>query len=270
MQTTQAFMTVPAFQASSLASQALNHAKYTAEQIAGIAGLPSQALPIQADAVALLHQIAPVVSDIQQRIQEFAHFATPLLTDALTALAGSEPGQAKAGITRIETAAAALRPMVGKVSTLIGMAREKTDHHVVEMESVERTLGSDIAAAKAEERTAQAEVDSIHKQQYWHGLGAVWWSAKAEEKVAAIQARIHTLDGQVSRFTKMKIDVGQLRQDLQTLSGNLQSLENAIGFVSADIRSAAEDLGNAATTAATKGYLLVAREALAMLATETA
>jgi hypothetical protein len=263
-----------------LVSQALSNAKSTSQEIAALTGLPSEAVPTQAAAVALVGQIVPPVNDMQRSVRQFLQVATPLLTGALAALDGPAPVQAKTAIAGIQNAAKDVGTVITKAGTAVKTARDNIDTDIQALANVQRGLDGEIAAARAQQQTYKAQVDSLNsKKYYWLALGplglvglgiAIKELEAANNNVAAMEAKISALDLRVSQFTKMKVDVDQLKGDLQALAGKFESLKNAIDFVSADVQLTLKDLDDATTKSTAKAYLLTAKGEMDTLAAETA
>ena len=268
----------------SLLSQALNNVRSVAQQISMIPNLPPEAGPMQNAAVALSGQLAPAVADAQQKVQQFVQTAVPLLTNVLS-LIDSVPSvsgdaqrnailvQARQQISQIQSAAGQLSPVIASTDSTAVDCRQKASNLAASIPQVENVLQGNIAAAKSTLQADQQEVNEINsKKYYWLLLGpfglvglgiAIGMLVTANNKVSQIEGQISALNLQISQFSKMQVDVEQLRQDVVALADKIQSVKNAVDIVGGDIQSILTD---AALGSQAKVFLLALKGELGYLA----
>ncbi|MBV9505105.1 MAG: hypothetical protein JO323_08895 [Acidobacteriia bacterium] len=255
-----------------------------AQQISMIPNLPPEAGPMQNAAVALSGQLAPAVADAQQKVQQFVQTAVPLLTNVLN-LIDSIPSvsgdaqrnailvQARQQISQIQSAAGQLSPVIASTDSTAVDCRQKASNLAASIPQVENVLQGNIAAAKSTLQADQQEVNEINsKKYYWLLLGpfglvglgiAIGMLVTANNKVSQIEGQISALNLQISQFSKMQVDVEQLRQDVVALADKIQSVKNAVDIVGGDIQSILTD---AALGSQAKVFLLALKGELGYLA----
>jgi hypothetical protein len=263
-------------------SAAIGDLGASSREIAGLQGLPAEAVPLQSAAVGLAGRITGSLDSTYQQVQKFVQLSVPLLNTALAALGGPDPGQAKQPITQLQSDWASY-PGLAATSLELSTARDKADSLVAhDIPLVQTTLDGRIASLQSQLRDAQTELaqDQSDEEELQIGSGLLspftgpTGGIEADElDIEYIQPRIDDMNDQISslgeqttQLQHMKASVGGLGVDLGVLADKLEFMKVRIDFIGDDARGLADNLNDAAKLESARLWLLSVKTKLDELA----
>jgi hypothetical protein len=259
-----------------LISQAITNLKAVTDQVAGLTGLPGDAVPVQTAMVKTLNTVIPVVEASAKSVHAFAAAASPLLAKAK---AGLDAGDAKTvadALTRVQTASREARTSVDGATSVVRSAVAAVTGQVQTLANLGNAINQQVTQGNAELNAARDEAAALDRKKYYWlllgpfglvGLGVcIGMIVSMTQKVTGLESRASALRAQVAQWTKMQADIDLLRDDLPAISSKLLSLQNGIEFVGGDLTGVLSDVGRAgADSSVARAFIMTAESEVATL-----